>query len=296
MKLRNLLAIVLVVILLLSGCSKSDNAMAGNAAMDMESDGLTAEGSAPQKQVLPAKQKLIRKVWIDAETEAMDELLVKVETRIGELDGYVEERQVYNGSAYSGRRYRHADLTIRIPAEKLEDFTDDVAQISNITSTNETTDDVTLSYVATESQKIALETEQTRLLELLAKAETMADILKIEERLTQIRGQLESIISQLRVYDNQVNYSTIHLSISEVTEYTDTTEPETLWDRIVEGSAASWKAFGRFMENLLVFIIVSIPFLLPIAAIIVLIVFLKKRKKKKGPKDPTQKIEGTPKD
>lgn len=296
MKLRNLLAIVLVVMLLLSGCSKSDNAMAGNAAMDMESDGLTAEGSAPQKQVLPANQKLIRKVWIDAETEAMDELLVKVETRIGELEGYVEERQVYNGSAYSGRRYRHADLTIRIPAEKLEDFTDDVAQISNITSTNETTDDVTLSYVATESQKIALETEQTRLLELLAKAETMADILKIEERLTQIRGQLESIISQLRVYDNQVNYSTIHLSISEVTEYTDTTEPETLWDRIVEGSAASWKAFGRFMENLLVFIIVSIPFLLPIAAIIVLIVFLKKRKKKKGPKDPTQKIEGTPKD
>jgi len=289
MKLRNLLAIVLVVILLLSGCSKSVNAMAGNAAMDMESDGLTAEGSAPQKQVLPAKQKLIRKVWIDAETEAMDELLVKVETRIGELDGYVEERQVYNGSAYSGRRYRHADLTIRIPAEKLEDFTDDVAQISNITSTNETTDDVTLSYVATESQKIALETEQTRLLELLAKAEDMGDLLMIESRLTEVRAELEQVKSQLRLFDNLVSYGTIHLSISEVREYTVVEEePETVWERISTGFVKSLKGLWKGVTEIFVFLVVALPYLAVFGLLITGVVLLVRLRRKKKFQRPIQ--------
>ena len=304
MKMTKLLAVLLAVSLLLCGCGGMateavNGAMAG-AAMDKGSDmmqeapsmeGLNKDTQTSQSS-MPVNQKLIRKIWLDAETEDMSALLVAVEERIAALQGYVEGRQVRNGSAYSGKQYRYAELTIRIPAEKLDGFVEDVGSRSNITNTRETTDDVTLSYVENESKVKALETEQTRLLELLAKAETMDDILRIESRLTDIRAQLEQVKSQLRLYDNLVNYGTVYLNITEVTEYTPVQEPETLWERMCSGIKDSWKDMVKGLGNALVFFVSALPHLLPlavIAAIVGLVIWLDKKKKTKKKKTTEEK-------
>ena len=304
MKVTKLMAMLLVLSLLLVGCGGGAVAENG-AAMDKGYDSSLNRTEAPSVEVLdketastqtalPVNQKLIRKIWLDAETEDMNTLLSSVEERIAQLQGYVEGRQIRNGSAYSGKRYRYAELTIRVPAEKLDGFVEDVSDKSNITNTRETTDDVTLSYVEHESKAKALETEQTRLLELLAKAESMSDILKIQERLTEIREQLERQKSQLRVYDNMVNYGTVYLNITEVTEYTQVTEPQTMGERMAAGIADSWKDMVKGLENALVFFVVALPHLLPwgvVAAIV--IVLLRLRKKKKAKKNPPKE---TPKE
>ena len=206
-------------------------------------------------------QKMVRKVWLETETENMDPLLSGVNQQVLALGGYVESREVYNGSQYGGRRYRNAELTIRIPAEKLSGFVQHVAENANVTSNRETADDITLNYVATESRLKALQTEETRLLELLAGAKDMGDLLQIEDRLTQVRTELEQIKSRLQVYDNQVNYSTLYLSVREVTEYTVTEEPETVWERISAGFMESLQTLGDFFVELFVFAVVGLPYL-----------------------------------
>ena len=295
MKLTKLLAIFLALSLLLSGCggvsngTAADGAMKNEMAMGEPGEGNLTSESGTTSAALPTNQKLIRKIWLEAETEQMDALLSSVEERIAQLSGYVEARQVRNGSAYSGRRYRYADLTVRIPAEKLDGFVDHVQEISNITSTRETTDDVTLSYVEHESKVIALETEQTRLLELLAKADSMDDILKIESRLTDIRNQLEKVKSQLRVYDNQINYGTVYLTITEVTEYTPVTEPQTLGERMRVGLGESWQDMVEGLGNALVFFVVALPHLLPWAVVALGVILIFRRvKKKKDRKEERQ--------
>lgn len=302
MKLTKLLAILLALSLLLCGCGAESNGAMGGASADRDfemsqnapaEEGLVKDTGTTQT-ALPVNQKLIRKIWLEAETEEMESLLQAVEGKIAQLGGYVEARQVRNGSAYSGKRYRYADLTIRIPAQELDAFVDSVEGACNITNTRETTDDVTLSYVENESKVIALETEQTRLLELLAKAESMEDILKIESRLTNIRTQLEQVKSQLRLYDNQVNYGTVYLSATEVTEYTPVEEPKTIWERMGVGIADSWEDMLAGMGDFLVFLVVALPHLLPwgvIAAVVVLILRAKKKKKakKNQPKPPEEK-------
>ena len=298
MKYRRLIAILLVVLLLLTGCG-AESAMNGGAPMkdsangaEMEDAGLMGSTSTEtsKAEALPQNQKLIRKVWISAETEDLDALLGNVEERISQLSGYVEERQVYHGSKNASRRYRNGELTVRIPAEQLQSFVNSVGESANITSTRENTEDVTLSYVATESKKLALETEQARLLELLAKAESMEDILKIEARLTDVRSQLEGIVSQLRVYDNMVSYSTVYLSLSEVREYTVVQEPETVWERIGAGFVESWKDMCQGLEDVFVLAVCAVPYLLPlgviVAAVIVVILGIKKNKKKRPPQPP----------
>lgn len=239
------------------------------------SDSLTESGKIPETDApaetpsLPANRKLIQTVNMSVETENLDEVLRKIDARIAELGGYMEASNVRNGSIYSsGRRYRSADLTIRIPADKLSQFTDTVGEVSNVVSSNKTVDDITLSYVATESRMKALETEQERLLELLSKAETLKDLLTVESRLTEVRTELEQITSTLRVMDNQVSYSTVELHISEVTEYTPVEEPETVWERIGTGFVKSLKGVGNFFEELFVFLIVGSPYFVLVAILI----------------------------
>jgi len=298
MKMQKIFALLLSVLLLLSlaGCGKESvgdaylpqGTMAGNSAGDyIAKEEGSVDGQAASQ--LPENRKLIQTVHMNVETEDLDAVLQQIDSRIAQLGGYTESSYIQNGSAYGGRRYRNATLTVRIPAKELEAFVDRVGEISNIVSSRKTVEDITLSYVATESRMKALQTEEARLLELLAKAENMNDLLTIEKRLTEVRTSLEQVTSMLKVYDNQVDYATIHLSIEEVKEYTEVTEPETLWQRIGSGFVKSLKGVGNFFTELFVFLVVGSPYLVLIAAVVVGIVFLhrfrKRRKKQQREQD-----------
>lgn len=291
MNARKLLALTMTVLLLaalFTGCGaatedlKEDsivsNGYAPEAEMDMGATGgsgaLTDSAEKPQSMT-PQNQKLIRKIWLEAETEEMDTLLTSVESRVTELGGYVENREVHNGSKHSGYTHRYASLTIRIPADKLDGFVTDVSKQANIVSNRESADDITLSYVATESRMKTLETEQTRLLELLSAAKDMKEILQIEERLMDVRSELEQVTSQLRVMDNQVNYGTVYLNLDEVREYTEIEEePEGFFARIGKGFMKSLKNVGIFCRELVIFLIVAIPYLLPLVVIPTIVVIV----------------------
>jgi len=270
MQFRRILAVMAVVMLLLAtltACGASSDGKSGGAEYggDMVVDQAPQEGLTQKdetfKSQMPANQKLIRKVYMDAETEDLDALLAQVEQRIAQLGGYVESREIYNGSSRNTRS-RYGDMTIRIPAEKLDQFVNQVQEVSNITSLRETTDDVTLSYVATESRIKAVQTEEARLLELLAQAENMNDLLTIESRLTEVRTALEQVQSQLRVYDNQVNYGTIYLTAHEVEEYTQVEEPEkeSFFERIGNGFVRSLKGLWTLLKEVVIFLVVYLPY------------------------------------
>lgn len=289
MKCKKWLLCTLSVLLVLCLCACG---AAGKSAMDSanyessagisekpQEDVYLSQEVASSEIALPENQKFIQTVDMSVETEDMDTLLSQINARIEELGGYVEAQQIFNGSVYSSRRYRSAELTVRIPAEQLEQFTDRMADVSNITRTNKAVENITLSYVATESRVKALETEQTRLLELLAQAQSMADILTIEERLTDVRAELEQVTSTLRVYDNQVSYSTVNLEISEVREYTVVTEPETVWERIAEGFMQSLEDIGDGFVEFFVWFVSNILYVLFFAAAVVLLVLWARRRR-----------------
>ena len=282
MKKKSLLALLMAMLLLLNltacgGASKNEMAMDYAPVAPMENSMITTD-SASGTAVLPADRKLIRTVSIDAETEKLETLLAAVDETIGQLGGYVENREVYNGSTYASRRYRNASLTIRIPAEHADAFVEHVSGVSNVVSTNESIEDVTLTYVDTETRLKALETEQARLLELMERAETLSDLLEIESRLTDVNYELESVASRLKTLDNQVDYATVHLYISEVQEYTPVAE-KTPWQRIAEGFTDSLEGIAEGAVDLFVWVLANSPYLALFGgAGFVLVTLLRKRK------------------
>lgn len=303
MKMKQMLSLVLVTILVLgcfAGCGASS--VQGEAAGDSEwyngvydkvqEQSSEVSGTANEGNTSAAQnQKLIRTMEIEAETDDLDALLGALDSRISALNGYVENRVVRNGGSSSTRRYRYADLTIRIPAQSLDAFVEHIEGASNVVYHQESADDVTLSYVATQSRITALETEQTRLLELLAKAESMNDLLLIEERLTDVRTELEEVTSRLRLYDNLVNYGTVNLSVTEVQEFTVVDE-ETVWQRISTGFVDSVQGLWDGITEVFVFVVVYSPYLLVWAAVILVAVFIirrsAKKRRKSDPPAPTQ--------
>ena len=265
---------------------ESPAAPAPEYALDVE---YKANSSESGQSVPNTEQKLIKTVRMDVETEDLEALLPQISAKIIQLGGYVENQELYNGSSYSSYRHRSADLTVRVPAGSLNGFVEDVKGVSNVVTYSESTENVTLQYVSTESRMKALEVEQERLLELLAKAENMSDLLEIEARLTDVRYELESVTSQLRVLSNQVDYATIHLYISQVEVYTET-EEQTVWQRIGSGFKENLHDIGEDMTDFFVWVITYSPQLILWAVIIAAaaVIARKKLAKKKVSKAPRQ--------
>ncbi len=246
-------------------------------AMPEAAAGYTEEGGtgASVVQVQDVQRKLIRDVNLEVETETFEELLSTVGEKTRNLGGYIEESYTYNGSNYYGKGTRNANLTIRIPAEKLDEFLLAVGEVSNVISRNESVTDVTLEYVDLESHKRVLLAEQERLLELLEKAETIEDIISLESRLSQVRYQIESMEAQLRTMDNRVNYSTVYLYINEVAKLTPVKE-QTVWEKISTGFASSLYNVGEGFVNFGIGFIIFLPYLLVWVIIIVVFTLLLK--------------------
>ena len=302
---KRLFTISLVLLLLLgllAGCgAKEEAAAAPEAAAPMETMTATMEEvlydeaaseTGSGGTALPENQKLIRTVNMDAETLDLDPLMAWIESRVGSLGGYFEQKSIRrSGSRDDGSYYKYADLMIRIPAQNLDQFTSQVGEKANVTSTSESTENVTLTYISTKSRVEALETEQKRLLELLENAESMEDLLTIEERLTDVRWELENYASQLRVLDNKVDYSTVYLSIWEVDEPTVIVE-RTVWQKIGDGFTRNAGRMWNGLVNFFIWLLTIIPYLVPLALIggvVLLIVKLCKKLKikKEAKKNPT---------
>lgn len=280
MKKLRLLALFMAVFLVLTaiaGCSKSEvmDNMA-NAQPGAAGDGIYESGKGTDNANIHSGRKLIRTVTIQAETAELDTLLADLDTRLGELGGYVQRKSVDHNAAA-----RHATLTLRIPADKLDAFVGHVEGASNILSSSETADDVTLKYIASQSRVTALETEEARLLELLAKAETLNDLLTLEAKLADLRTELEECKSQLKLYDNLVDYGTVNLTITEVKEFTVVEEAEpTAWERISSGFVNSAKGVWKILTELFIFLIVALPYLAIPAVILTVLLVIDRRKKK----------------
>ena len=288
MKKLTAILLTLCLLLALTGCGGSTKAEmayreevaeAPAAAMDMVMSANGMSGNTNGSTALPEGRKWIITIDMSVETDDLDALRETLDEKINSLGGYVEDQNIHNGSSHSSRRYRNANLTVRIPDENVDKFTDDVAGIANVVSQNLRREDITLRYVSTASRVTALETEEARLLELLAKAETMEDLLEIEARLTDVRYELENYASQLRLYDNQIDYATIYLYIEEVQEYTPVEEP-TFLERITNGFTDSLESLAEGTVDVIVWIIASSPYLVVFGAVAAVVILIVKRVKK----------------
>lgn len=222
-------------------------------------------------------RKLIKTVYLDMETEEFDSLKTNLEEAIEMNGGYVESS--YLNTPKREYSYRSYDLTVRVPADKLDRFIETVGTLGYITSKNENIEDVTLTYVDMKAYKESLETEYEKVMELLENADELDQILVLESKLSELRYEINSYESKLRTYDNLIDYSTVHIYVAEV-KYAIETE-DTVGSRISTGFLSSLYSVRDFFVDLFVAFASNLPVLVVLAAFIgIVVVIIRKILKK----------------
>ena len=297
MKRTRFFALFLSLCILLTACGSAaptDDGIFNRAEADMNSAALDQmempfETSAAPEELksesaidapVLSDRKLIKTVQIEAETEEYDALVAALEEKLAALGGYTESRQ----TGTFGKTRRWSNMTLRIPAQNLASFVAHVTEAANVLSTSEETQDVTLQYSDTEAKLAALKTEQARLLELLAAANNLSEILEIEARLSDVTYELERYESQKRGYDNRINYATVHLSLEEVAVLTELEEP-TVWTRIRDGFTESLQGVSDGFVDLFVYLIAGSPYIAVTGAVLALVILLARKQSRKAQKE-----------
>lgn len=242
-----------------------------------------AESTNQYSSVSNSTRKLIKNVQMRVETVEFDTFWQALENQIAECGGYVESSELYNSSR---RVNRQASLSIRVPAEKLENFCTGVSETSHVISKSETGRDVTLAYYDLESHVTALRVEYETLIDILEKCTEVADVIDVQSRITEVLYQIESYQTQLNNYDNLVAYSTVSLSVYEV-ETETVLEKQTMGERIAEGFSETMQQLVEDAQDITVSLITHLPYLLLWAVVILVIVLAirgmwKRHKRKKA--------------
>ncbi len=296
---KKLSAIILCLVLALSLCAcgaKMNDGEAMNlyAAEDMmvqENGSVSLQSLADSAAGMPTEEvkesptqqneKIIKTVELYAETKEYTAYINAIKADVSALGGYVENSSTDLGN--KSNRNRSAQLVVRIPAEKLDEFLAKAGENGNITSITEQQKNVTLEYVDIESRISAFRTERDTLTKLLAEAASLENVLAIQERLSEVNYEIENYTAQLRVLENRVGYSTVTMHIWEVERVTE--EEPSLWTQIKNRFRDNLEDVGNMLRNLVIDVVGGIPVILPVAAIaVVAIIIIKKLLKKRKAK------------
>lgn len=181
----------------------------------------------------------------DDPRSALNELVAKADG----LGGYVSAS--YSKMDDDGSYYSTA--TIKVPADKLDELVSMANTLGTVDNYRLSSDDISLSYYDTQARLDNAKAEEQQLLEVLAKCETVEDILKVRESLTSVRADIESYTAQINLWDNLVSYATLDVTIYRTektavegeTQLIQVWKASDVWSRMDKGFQNS----ARFVVN-----------------------------------------------
>ena len=234
--------------------------------------------AAPEEAAAQAS-KIIRTVNFTIRTQQYDAAYAALSTLVSNYGGTVESLNL-SGDQSAGS-LRRANLTLRIPSEKLDAFVAGANDISGVSNYSESSDDVSDTYYDLQSRLDTQKTKMARLLQLMEKAETTSDLIELENAISDTQYMIDSYTGRLNGYDSRVNNSYVYVTIRELSNAEAVEEENTpLGQRIANAVKASLEAAGRAAQGFAVFFVAALPWLAALGVTIVIIRVIRKKTKK----------------
>jgi hypothetical protein len=246
----------LIAVILLAGCTSSGaGSGAGSVAENPTKPGAADSAADPAKSgtVLSANRDIVTtgtvSLTVADPITAADSATGAVERAGGRVDSSTERPATEGEKA-------GATLVLRIPAERLSATLSSIKGLGTVNSVSLKSDDVTTQSKDVDARVTALQTSVDRLLDLMSKATTTADLITIESTLSARQAELDSLKAQKAALDDQVSMSTITLEL-HAKGTVAAPAPATFWS----GLGTGWDALVATMSGLLVVLGVLLPWL-----------------------------------
>lgn len=207
--------------------------------------------------------KIIKEALLELIVNDVQETTAQLEEMVKGTAGYIQE-----ASIHQSKNNLRGEYTLRVPAEKMEEFIPQLEAIGQLERKRVFGNDVTEEYYDTEARKTTLVKQENRYLELLKKATNVKDMLEIESELVRIRSDIESLQARLKVLDNRTDMATITIKLRALQNTSPVvTLKEPFNDRIKAGWLQSVNGMVSFIEGLIIFLVMLVPYT-PIIAIV----------------------------
>ena len=222
-------------------------------------------------------QKLIKTHYLTIETLDFDKGTGTIAELVSKYNGYFSSSNVSNSGS------RTANYTIRVPSTSLEQFVKEVSGSFNVLSSKLSTDDVTDTYYDLKAQFDSLKQQEARLEQLMTHAETLSELITIDDKLTSVRSSINYVSSRMQYYEKAVDMSFVYITLYETKEYEKMDEP-TFFERVGTAIGSGWTAFIAVVGDIFIGLLYAFPFLIIPGVIIgvVLFVYYRNQKKKKN--------------
>ena len=263
---------ILLIFFVLCGCSAGSPQAASSAAYyvnETKEDYAAEAAGASYSNGFPvveenSDEKLVYTGSVRLETREYESFSKELSSLIRDYEGII---QSMNENGGSGSR-RYLDLTVRIPAQRFDEFLEALRSSSaSVSGISTYVDNITRQYSDNELRIVALNVQHESLLQLLNEAQDLSDVILLEERLSDVESELNILQSYKHSMDEDVTYSTITISVSEVVIYSQSSFSQ----RIAEAFNGSLDNFLSGMEDLLIGFIYFLPFLIVLIAVFFLL-------------------------
>ncbi|HEY0054688.1 MAG TPA: DUF4349 domain-containing protein [Pedobacter sp.] len=267
---------LLIFSFLLAGCngnqSISEQETTSEVMMELKAppveDNIVSKASVPTLPVDTSK-KIVKTGNISFETADVNSTRKAIFGITKKYGGYVSGE---NESGYENGRKNYT-LNLKVPAKNFDVLLQEISNSADkVDSKNIEIKDITTDYIDTKTRLQNKKLLEVRYLELLKKASKISDMLAIEDKLSEIRSDIESVESQFLQMQNQVTYSSLDLTF-----YSKSIAKETGKDFFYE--------LGRSLINgweFMLSLLLGILSFWPVTIIVILIsVWLKRGRMKK---------------
>ncbi len=299
MKKLSLLLLTLALLTTLLGCASSSapaeaaksepaatESMMDNMEAPMDTEEESLEATVATNTQVDFSEKIIYSASVSVETTNFDQATDAVTKLVADCGGFLENSSTYGNPIYKADGStqvvdRSAYFTIRVPSANYEATLNQAGTIGNVVSCDQSAQNVTSQFMDMEAHVEALEVQQDRLLELLAKADDVDTLVTLEARLSEVSYEINTIQRQLNNMQMDVDYSTIDLNIQEVEVYTPTaTAQRSFGEKLGDAFGDGLRNFVAWLEFFTLGFVSNIIGLIVFAGVVVGIVVIIKRIRK----------------
>lgn len=132
-----------------------------------------------------------------------------------QMGGFIVNANLYQDILPSGVEVPRASITVRVPAERLDEALERIEDQSDQPVDNKTinSQDVTQEYTDLQSRLRNLEAAETQLMSIMEEARRTEDVLQVYNELTRVRGEIEVTKGRIQYFEESARLSSISVNI-----------------------------------------------------------------------------------
>lgn len=240
---------------------------AGSSGPDTALATTGAPGTDPLTDALSIDNKLVISTTIDLEVKALRNSYSAIIAAARDLGGFVAEASFSDdgtiGSAY---------LRLRVPSAQHDELLDRIRSLqgADVRREGSTAKEVTEEYTDLESRLATLQATESQYKQLLERATSTEDVLKVGARLDEVRGDIERVQGRMNLLDDKADFATViaQLSLPPVAAAAD--EPSTPLD-VLDGALDTSLEVARVLASGFVVVFVAALWIVPGTVLILLL-------------------------